>query len=87
MSERRPPFWELEDPKILESSKNGLRWYAQARKLQVVTAPWVTETGEQKYRTVTLSVNFFKRTDELREQLKALLLEIVRDLDESYPVK
>lgn len=42
-------YWEHETPLICETTKNTLRWFPQAGRLQVSAAPWEDRaTGEQR---------------------------------------
>lgn len=42
-------YWERETPLICETSKNSLRWFPEAGRLQVSAAPWEDKTtGEQR---------------------------------------
>ena len=42
-------YWLTETPLICESSKNSLRWFPQAGRLQISAAPWEDRaTGEQR---------------------------------------
>lgn len=42
-------YWLNETPMLCESSKNSLRWFPQAGRLQISAAPWEDRvTGEQR---------------------------------------
>lgn len=42
-------YWLFETPLVCETTKNSLRWFPEAGRLQVSAAPWEDKmTGEQR---------------------------------------
>ena len=42
-------YWLSETPLICETTKNSLRWFSKAGRLQISAAPWEDKTtGEQR---------------------------------------
>lgn len=71
-------YWEHETPLICETTKNSLRWFSEAKRLQISAAPWEDRvTGEQRPgKMVSLNVTALTGNPEavriLTEVLKAI---------------
>ena len=69
-------WWTKEEPQVVRTRKNVLRWYPQAGKLQVSRPDWVDDDGETKTgKTTTIDVRALC-DDEAAHSAKVLLQEI-----------
>lgn len=73
-------YWERETPLICESTKNSLRWFPEARRLQVSAAPWEDKTtGEQRPgKMVSLNVTALAGNAEA-VRIFSEVLEAIKD--------
>lgn len=71
-------YWEHETPMICETTKNTLRWFPQAGRLQIAAAPWEDRaTGEQRPgKMVSLNVTALARNSEAVRILNDILESI-----------
>ena len=69
-------WWEQEQPQIVRTKKNVLRWYPKAKKLQVARPDWTDENGEIKTgKTVTIDVK------EQPQEVRTVFQEVIDSLD------
>ena len=76
-------YWERETPLICESTKNSLRWFPEAGRLQVSAAPWEDKTtGEQRPgKMVSLNVTALAGNAEAVRILTEVLEAIKDDME------
>jgi hypothetical protein len=56
-------YWEHEQPLIVDTGKNVLRFFEKAGRLQVSMPNWMDKDGESKPgKTVTLNVDALRET-------------------------
>lgn len=61
----REKWWLSEEPQTIHTSKNTLRWYPKAGKLQVARPDWENDAGERKPgKTVTLDMEALQHSDD-----------------------
>ena len=75
-------YWLQETPLICETSKNSLRWFSEAGRLQISAAPWEDKTtGEQRPgKMVSLNVTALAGNAEAVRILTEVL-EVIKDLE------
>lgn len=57
-------YWENETPQVIETKKNVLQFYPQARKLSVARPYWTDADGNQRQgKTVTLDLESLMMAD------------------------
>ena len=67
-------YWENEKPVEVTTSKNVLRFFKEAGKLQISNPSWTNAAGEVKQgKTVTLDLSALSETPEGRSFIAALL--------------
>ena len=67
-------YWEQEQPKVVDTGKNILRYFPQAGKLQVCQPNWTDGTGQEKQgKTVTLDIQALTEMPEAVDILKEIL--------------
>ena len=73
-------YWLQETPLICETTKNTLRWFSEAGRLQVSSAPWEDKTtGEQRPgKMVSLNVTALAGNAEAVRILTEVL-EVIKD--------
>ena len=76
-------YWEKETPLICETSKNSLRWFSEAGRLQISAAPWEDKTtGEQRPgKMVSLNVTALAGNAEAVRILTEVLEAIKDDME------
>lgn len=75
-------YWEHETPLICETTKNSLRWFPEAGRLQVSAAPWEDRTtGEQRPgKMVSLNVTALTGNPEAVRILTEVL-QTIKDME------
>ena len=75
-------YWLSETPLICETTKNSLRWFSEAGRLQISAAPWEDKTtGEQRPgKMVSLNVTALAGNAEAVRILTEVL-EVIKDLE------
>ena len=75
-------YWERETPLICETTKNSLRWFSEAGRLQVSSSPWEDKTtGEQRPgKMVSLNVTALAGNAEAVRILTEVL-EAINDME------
>jgi len=74
-------YWHEEQPEVLETEKNVLRWFPRAGKLQVALPYWFDTQGmKHPGKTVTLDVEALQLSQD-RERAVGILQEVLADLD------
>lgn len=69
-----PNWWDSETPVVITSDKNALRWYPQAKKMQVSRPDWTNQEGEQKPgKTVTFDVGALGNNEEAKKVFASML--------------
>lgn len=76
-------YWEKETPMLCETTKNTLRWFSEAGRLQVSAAPWEDKTtGEQRPgKMVSLNVTALAGNAEAVRILTEVLEAIKDDME------
>lgn len=70
-------YWLGEDPEVLRTEKNVLRYYKKAGKLQVSLPDWQDNEGETKPgKTVTLDIESMQLSDD-KEDIRQLFQEMM----------
>ena len=68
-------YWENEQPTIIDTERNVLRYFPQADKLQVCQPSWTDKDGNAKQgKTVTLDLTALRETQEAVELLRQIVL-------------
>ena len=77
-------YWQDETPEILNTGKNILKYFKQARKLQVCMPFWKNDAGEERQgKTVSLNLTPLYESDtETLEKARSIFTDIVKCLDE-----
>ena len=77
-------YWERETPLVCETTKNSLRWFSEAGRLQVSAAPWEDKTtGEQRPgKMVSLNVTALTGNPEAVR----ILTEVLRTIQDEMGV-
>lgn len=58
-------YWEKETPETATTTKNILRYFPEAGKLQISMPSWKNEAGEEKTgKTVTLDITALKTSPD-----------------------
>lgn len=74
-------YWEYENPLVIETTKNVLRYFPQAGKLQVSLPSWTNDKGEeQPGKTVTLDVESLQLSED-REKAIDILQSVLAELE------
>lgn len=69
-------YWEQEQPTIISTGKNILRYFPKAGKLQVSQPNWTNDKGEEKPgKTVTLDIEAARETPEAVELIKQAIAQ------------
>jgi hypothetical protein len=67
-------YWESEKPQVVDTGKNVLRYFLEAKKLQVSMPNWKDKDGVEKPgKTVTLDVTALLETTGGQDLLRNLL--------------
>ena len=76
-------YWLQETPLICETTKNTLRWFSEAGRLQISAAPWEDKTtGEQRPgKMVSLNVTALAGNAEAVRILTEVLEAIKDDME------
>ena len=76
-------YWEKETPMLCETTKNTLRWFSEAGRLQISAAPWEDKTtGEQRPgKMVSLNVTALAGNPEAVRILTEVLEAIKDDME------
>ena len=76
-------YWERETPLVCETTKNSLRWFSEAGRLQISAAPWEDKTtGEQRPgKMVSLNVTALAGNAEAVRILTEVLEAIKDDME------
>lgn len=76
-------YWQRETPLVCETTKNSLRWFSEAGRLQVSAAPWEDKTtGEQRPgKMVSLNVTALAGNAEAVRILTEVLEAIKDDME------
>lgn len=76
-------YWEKETPMLCETTKNTLRWFSEAGRLQISAAPWEDKTtGEQRPgKMVSLNVTALAGNAEAVRILTEVLEAIKDDME------
>lgn len=76
-------YWEKETPMLCETTKNTLRWFSEAGRLQVSAAPWEDKTtGETRPgKMVSLNVTALAGNAEAVRILTEVLEAIKDDME------
>lgn len=74
---RGEAYWEKETPREVQAGRWRLRYFGQARKLQVLEL-WVDRQGELRpARSVTLDIEVLGQSEEARALLRDVLNQLV----------
>lgn len=73
-------YWDAETPLIADTGKNVLRYFRQAKKLQVSNPYWIDAQGNQQNgKTITLDIAAAAENAEAVRVLKAVLADIEQE--------
>lgn len=68
-------YWEKETPEAATTTKNILRYFSEAGKLQISMPSWKNEAGEEKTgKTVTLDITALKASPDALELVKRAVI-------------
>ena len=66
-------YWEKEQPVIVDTGKNVLRFFEKAGRLQISMPNWMTKEGEVKPgKTVTINVDALRETPDALNMLRKI---------------
>lgn len=67
-------YWEQEQPIIVDTGRNVLRFFKEAGKLQISHPNWTDDKGQERQgKTVTLDVGAVQETPEAAEIIQQII--------------
>lgn len=71
-------YWEQETPLEVDTGKNILKYFQQARKLQISMPYWTDDDGNKRQgKTVTLNLSALSETQEAVHLLEKVIEDIM----------
>jgi len=66
-------YWENEQPTIVNTGRNILKYFKESGKLQICQPNWADDKGQEKQgKTVTLDIAALHNTPEAMEIIKQI---------------